>query len=112
MNWKKIRIDILLALFSQGFYKLVGFAVLAILTRYLTKEDMGAFFFAATLTGVGALLTELGTNTWLTRKVSADNEGAAVELGRVLTVRIPLSAIYFVQSWLVKITKQFCSGRV
>lgn len=96
MNGKKIRTDLLLALFSQGFYKLVGFAVLAILTRYLTKEDMGAFFFAATFAGVGAMLTELGTNTWLMRKVSADNENAVGALGQVLSARILFAAGYFI----------------
>ena len=95
MNWKKIRLDSLLAFFSQSFYKLVGFIVLAILTRYLSKDDMGAFFFAATLTSFGAMLTDLGTGTWLTRKVASDAGRGGVTLGRVLSLRIPLVLAYF-----------------
>ncbi len=96
MSGEKIRVDTMIAYLSQAFYKLTGFLILALLARYLAKDDMGAFFFAATFTSLGALLTELGTNAHLTRSISADPAGARRAVSDVLSLRIPLAATCFV----------------
>ena len=49
MNWYKVKNDLLLATSSEFFYKIVGYLILVILTRYLAKDQMGQFFFAASL---------------------------------------------------------------
>ena len=72
MDRKKISLDLGMSAGTQVFMKLVSYVVITILARYLSKEDMGAFFFAATLATFFALLTELGTNRYLIREVSED----------------------------------------
>ncbi len=96
MNWRKIIRDLLLALSSQAFYKLAGFLVLLILTRYLPKEQMGIVFFAATLSTMAALFTELGTSSHLVRGVAAEPDMALAHFASVLSIRIPLLALYLV----------------
>jgi O-antigen/teichoic acid export membrane protein len=94
MDWSKIKRDLLLALSSHFFYKFIGLFVLMILTRYLSKEDMGTFFFAGTLCGFCALLTQLGTTNHLTRESAADPERASTHLSQVISLRVPLFAAY------------------
>ena len=55
--------DLFLAFSSHFFYKVVGYLVLMILSRYLAKDEMGEFFFAAALATFFVMLTELGTDT-------------------------------------------------
>ena len=57
INWQKVRTDLLLAFSSHFFYKITGFLVLMILTRYLAKDEMGEFFFAASLASLFVLIT-------------------------------------------------------
>ena len=96
MNLKKIKSDLMLALSSQLFTKLLGFVVAAMLARHLDKSDMGEFFFAATYTWVFALLTELGTGKYLMRRIAEDEREVNSHLSDVLSLRVPLMAASFV----------------
>lgn len=119
MRWQKIHKDLMLAGSSQAFYKLVGFVVLATLARYLSKDDMGAFFFAATLAGLVALPTQLGLGSYLTREVAMRPESAPARLGEVLSIRLPLFALYLLglngfalvflrdRAWIVLLTSVY-----
>lgn len=66
------------------------------LTRYLDKEQMGAFFFAATLAYFFAMLTELGTNYYLLREVAEAPDYALLAFAKVISLRLPLLAGCFV----------------
>jgi O-antigen/teichoic acid export membrane protein len=90
LDWRKARRDMGLALFSQLFYKLVGYVVLVVLARHLAKDLMGEFFFAATL----AMLTELGLNTLLVRETARSPSDGLRRASQVLSIRLPLLGLY------------------
>lgn len=96
MDWKKIKKDFLLASSSHFFYKVVGYFILTILTRYLAKDEMGEFFFAASLAGIFAMIPELGINSYLTREIAREPEKTLDLMSEVLSLRIPLYAVYFI----------------
>ncbi len=94
INWKKTKKDLLLASFSHFIYKVVGYLVLTILTRYLAKGEMGEFFFAASLATFFALITQVGTDNYLIREV-AEKPGSAVQrFSEVVFLRILLVPLY------------------
>ena len=95
INWQKVRKDLLLVFSSHFFYKIIGFLVLMILTRYLEKDEMGEFFFAASLASLFVLITELGVNTHLTREVATKPESAIDYFSEVISLRLPLFVSYF-----------------
>ena len=61
MNWGQIRTRILMVGGFAALQKLVGFFVIAVMTRHLARERMGEFFLAAAIGTVVAQATELGT---------------------------------------------------
>lgn len=96
MNWKKIKKDFLIASSSHFFYKVVGYFILTILTRYLAKDEMGEFFFAASLAGLFVMISELGINSYLTREIARGPEKALDFMSEVVSLRVPLFAVYFI----------------
>jgi O-antigen/teichoic acid export membrane protein len=96
MNWGQIRARILMVGGSQLLQKLVGFLVIALMTRHLARERMGEFFLAAAIGTVVAQATELGTSRHLIRSVAKDHAGALGQLSRVLALRLPAMAFAFV----------------
>ena len=71
LNWRKVKYDLLLSFSAHFFFKLVGYLVLAIMSRYLEKGEMGEFFVAAALGTFFVQITELGTNNYLMREVAS-----------------------------------------
>lgn len=96
MNLGKTRRDLLIAFVSQFGFKLLGFAVLALMARRLSQADYGKLMFALTLCGVTVLVTDLGASTDLSRRVAAAPAGARRRLEAVLSARLPLLAAYLV----------------
>jgi O-antigen/teichoic acid export membrane protein len=96
MDWKKIKKDFFLASSSHFFYKIVGYFILTILTRYLAKDEMGEFFFAASLAGFFVMISELGTNSYLTREIAREPKNALDLMSEVVSLRLPLYAGYFI----------------
>ena len=94
MRWSKVRGDLALSTAAQVFYKLLGYVLLAVLARYLTKTEFGEFMFAAGLTGVFVLFTEFGTSNYLIRAAGADPAEAPTRFAEVFAARLPLLAIY------------------
>jgi O-antigen/teichoic acid export membrane protein len=94
MNRKKIKADLLLASLSHFIYKIVGYLVLTMLTRYLSKGDMGEFFFAASLAAFFALFTQLGTDNYLIREAAEKPETALQKFSEVISIRMILFAVY------------------
>ena len=93
---QNLKTDVALAASSDVVRKLLGYVVLATLARALSKTDMGELFFAITFASVFAMLTELGTSRYLTRKVAQSPERALDHLAEVLSLRVPAIAITFV----------------
>jgi O-antigen/teichoic acid export membrane protein len=96
MDWRKIKLDLTMALGSQLLQKLAGFVVLMVLARHLDKGVMGQFFLAGTLATFLALATELGVNRYLMRSSAQRPDEALVALGHVLALRLPLMLIGYV----------------
>lgn len=106
MDSQKIKSDLILATGSQIFVKLVGYIVLTILVRYLSKDDMGVFLFAASLATFFALLTAMGTAQYLIREVSEKPQQALQSLSRVLSLQLVLQVVFFfILAGFVAITK-------
>lgn len=94
MTLGKTRRDLLIAFASQFGFKLLGFAVLALMARRLSQADYGKLMFALTLCGVTVLVTDLGASTDLARRVAAAPAGARRRLEAVLSARLPLLGAY------------------
>lgn len=96
MTQGKTRRDLVIAFASQFAFKLLGFAVLALMARQLSQADYGKLMFALTLCGVTVLVTDLGASIDLTRRVAAAPAGARRRLEAVLSARLPLLVAYLV----------------
>ena len=92
----KTRRDLLIAFGSQFGFKILGFAVLALIARRLSQPEYGKLMFALTLCEMTVLVTDLGASTDLTRRVAAAPGGARRRLEAVLSARLPLLAAYLV----------------
>ena len=66
MTEGRTRRHLLIAFSSQLGFKLLGFAVLALMARGLSQAEYGKLMFALTLCGVTVLVTDLGASTDLT----------------------------------------------
>jgi O-antigen/teichoic acid export membrane protein len=95
MNRERVRNSILMVGGSQLLQKLVGFLVIAVMTRYLAKDQMGEFFLAAAIGAVAAQATELGTTRHLIRSVASDRTAALHNLGQVISMRLPAMLLSF-----------------
>lgn len=96
VNAGKVRTDLGLAISIELLQKLVGYVVIVLLARYLAKEQMGEFFFAATVSMMFAMPAELGTTKYLVRAASEAPGDATTALSRVLALRLPLAGLVFV----------------
>jgi O-antigen/teichoic acid export membrane protein len=94
VNQGNTRRDLVVGFASQLAFKLLGFAVLALMARRLSQADYGKLMFALTLCGVTVLATDLGASTDLARRVAAAPGGARRRLEAVLSARLPLLAAY------------------
>lgn len=106
MRLSKTRRDLLVAFASQLGFKILGFALLALMARGLSQAEFGKLMFALTLCGVTVLVTDLGASADLSRRVAAAPAGARRRLEAVLSARLPLVAAYLVllAAW-VAVTK-------
>lgn len=95
MNSLKVRTDLGLAVSIELVQKLVAYVVIVLLARYLAKERMGEFFFAATVSMMFAMPAELGTTKYLVRAASERPDDAPTALSRVLALRLPLAGTSF-----------------
>jgi O-antigen/teichoic acid export membrane protein len=111
MDNKNIRNDLILLTGSQLLYKLVGYVVLMVLTRYLTRDEMGQFFLAASLGTLTAMLVELGTHGYLTRQIAAKPGEGTRWFSEALSLSLPTLVIAFVAlNLIVLVTKRELSG--
>lgn len=81
---------------SQLLQKLVGFLIIAIMTRHFPRDDLGEFFLAAAIGAITAQATELGTGRHLIRSIARDPKSAPAELSLVLSLRLPLMLAAYV----------------
>ena len=92
----KARIDIGFAMAGEITGKLVSLVVMMVLTRYVPSERLGEYFFAVSIASLCAVITAVGTTTMLNRSVAGEPSKTADYLGKVLSVRVPLTFAAFV----------------
>jgi O-antigen/teichoic acid export membrane protein len=92
---QKITRDLALGFFSRFFHMFVSYAVLFIMARYLKKEEMGAFFFAASIATFAVMFANLGTRDYLMRRAATKPGESAQYLSETLSFRLPLFVVYF-----------------
>jgi O-antigen/teichoic acid export membrane protein len=90
LNWGQARVRIALVGGGQLAQKLVGFLIIAIMTRYFSKEALGEYFLAVAIGTIVAQATELGTSRHLIRSVARRTDDAMSQLSLVLSLRLPL----------------------
>ena len=95
MSGRVTRVRIALVGGSQLIQKLVGFLIIAIMTRYFSRESLGEYFLAVAIGTIAAQATELGTSRHLIRAVARRPADARDELARVLSLRLPLMLAAF-----------------
>jgi O-antigen/teichoic acid export membrane protein len=93
LTWRKIADDLALVAAAGTFRKIISYVVIVAIARYLHKDDIGAFFFAASLASVAVLLTEFGTTNYLVREIAASPSRASPMISAVLCVRLPLMTL-------------------
>lgn len=95
LKFNKTKTDLMLATAGDLGQKLVGYVVLVVLARYLTKGAMGDFFFATAVTSVAVLFAELGTSQYLIRQTAQEPGKALDRLGEVVSLRAPMFILAF-----------------
>jgi O-antigen/teichoic acid export membrane protein len=89
------RVRIALVGGSQLLQKLVGFLIIAMMTRYFTRQALGEYFLAMAIGTITAQATELGTGRHLIRTVARDPGSAMRQLSLVFSLRLPLMVAAF-----------------
>ena len=94
------------AMTLQVLEKGVGYIVLAVLTRTMLKAELGAMFFAISISELMALALNFGTDTYLIRRVASDPEHGLTHLSNVLSIRVVNTAggyiILNLAIWLIQ----------
>lgn len=73
--------------------KIISFTYFIILTRALGLEMMGQYYAAISFTTIFAIFIDLGFANTLTREVAKNQDQAAIWLGNVVSLKIPLAII-------------------
>jgi len=94
------------AMSLQVIEKASGYVILAVMARVLLKADLGAMFFALSVSGLVAIALNFGTDTYLIRRVAGDPKHGMDHFSRVLSLRISNSLICYcllnLFIWLVR----------
>ncbi|MFH2069968.1 MAG: flippase [Elusimicrobiota bacterium] len=81
--------------------KLLWFVFVIFLARNLGNTNFGYFSYIISFASMFVLFTDLGTNTFLTREVSRDNNAAGGHLVNLLGLRFIISAAVFILILLI-----------
>lgn len=94
LDWRKARSDLGLSFASQLLAKLVGYVLLAVLARHLSRASFGQFLYAAAVASTFVLVTDLGTRRYLVREAAAAPGEAFRRFSQVLSLRLPALLAY------------------
>ena len=91
--------DTLLMLSAETLYRLSGFVLLMVLSRYLPAEEIGVYFFALSFAQIFLVFASFGLTPILMRRVAAEPQYAALHLSTLLA---PLA-----NSWTYRLDMRF-----
>ena len=73
--------------------RLLSFFLIILIARYLGEVGLGKYSFAFAFVGIFSILSDFGTNVYMTREVSKDRSLAKEYLGKVFVFRMLAGAI-------------------
>ena len=88
--------DTLRMLSAETLYRLSGFVLLMVLSRYLPAEEIGVYFFALSFARIFLVFASFGLTPILMRRVAAEPQRAALHLSALLGFRLVSSPLYLV----------------
>ncbi len=88
--------DTLLMLSAETLYRLSGFVLLMVLSRYLPAEEIGVYFFALSFAQIFLVFASFGLTPILMRRVAAEPHRATLHLSTLLGFRLVSSPLYLV----------------
>ena len=90
------RANLVWATSLQVTEKVVGYLVIAILTRTLLQVELGTLFFALSIADLASVFLTFGSGTYLIRLVASDPENSVSHFSRVLSSNISNIGIGYV----------------
>lgn len=88
---------------SQIITSICGFVWTILLARYLGVNNYGILGFAVSITGILAIIDDLGISVHIVRHVATDNESAPKYLGNIIPFKIILGAINLIVTPIILI---------
>ena len=85
---------------SQAISRLLQLVIFVYLARVLGKDDFGVFSFALAFALVIAIIADFGLSSILVREISRDKKSASKYLSNSLAIKIFLSVIAIMLSFL------------
>jgi len=94
LHVSRVHRDTFLLLVTRTFYKVSGFVVLIVLSRFLSAGDIGVYFFAVSFAESFIVLASFNINIVMMRRVAADPTQASAHLSPLLGFRLLSSPLY------------------
>lgn len=82
------RANLVWATALQVTEKVVGYLVIAILTRTLLQVELGTLFFALSIADLASVFLMFGSGTYLIRLIASDPENSVTHFSRILSSNI------------------------
>jgi O-antigen/teichoic acid export membrane protein len=79
---------------AQSFYRITGIVILMVISRRLTEEEIGIYFFALALSEMFTILASFNLEPVLMRRVAVHPEYAGESLSYILGFRVASSLTY------------------
>jgi len=98
---KKVAANYIIQLLGKSLSMLVGLAVIALLTRYLSSEDWAAYVTATTFLAFFGVFVDFGLTLTLTQMISAPDADEKKIVGSVMGIRLVSGGIFYTLSALV-----------
>ena len=100
---KKVAGNYLIQMLGKALSLTVGLLVIAVLTRYLSEDDWGAYITATTLLSFFGVFVDFGLTLTLTQMISVPNADEKKIVGNVLGIRLVSGALFYSLAALVVI---------
>ena len=90
-------------LISQIIASVCGFIWTILMARYLGVSNYGILGFAVSITGILAIIDDLGISAHIVRQVATDNESAPKYLGNIIPFKVILGVINLIVTPIILI---------
>ncbi|KKT69074.1 MAG: Polysaccharide biosynthesis protein [Candidatus Uhrbacteria bacterium GW2011_GWE2_45_35] len=98
---QKVAKNYVIQMLGKALSMLIGLVVIAILTRYLSEDDWGAYVTATTLLAFFGVFVDFGLTLTLTQMISTPGADEKKIVGSVMGIRLTSGALFYSLSALV-----------